>query len=408
MNERWKLLTCLSLVALLVTAAPFVASAETRAGTSISLGPAANSTPDGTVTRSPNESVTLTVWANATNVSGYQSSITFDPDVVRVTDVSGTDEFDAPVANLDNENGSVTFNQVRSGEATDPRLAEITVETVGTDGQQSELSFDASETKFSNETGGTFAPEELRSLTLSVESTTPTPTETTTATATPTETATATETPTSTPDTGSNAGGDDDSSGDSSSDAGRSGGGGGGGGGSDPPSFQISSTGISQTAATVGEQVTVQADVRNQGGNGTYTVQFAVNETSIEALEIDIESGETRTVTFTRRLSNPGTYEFRINSRVVGTTNVTAMTSTPTSTAQTTDTETTTATDLLTSAGTAADPASATTEPRAESPGTTTESREAVGQSVPGFGVTAALTAFVLLGGGLLIRRRQT
>jgi len=122
--------------------------------------------------------------------------MTFDPDMVRVTAVSGTDEFDAPVANVDNENGSVTFNQVRSGEATDPRLVQITVETVGTDGQQSELSFDASETKFSNETGGTFAPDELRSLTLSVESTTPTPTETTTATET--ATATPTETPTST------------------------------------------------------------------------------------------------------------------------------------------------------------------------------------------------------------------
>ena len=363
MNERWKLLTCLSLVALLVTAAPFVASAETRAGTSISVGPAANSNPDGTMTRSPNETVTLPVWANATNVSGYQSRMTFDPDMVRVTAVSGTDEFDAPVANVDNENGSVTFNQVRSGEATDPRLVQITVETVGTDGQQSELSFDASETKFSNETGGTFAPDELRSLTLSVESTTPTPTETTTATET--ATATPTETPTSTPDTGSNAGGGDDTSDDSSSDAGRSGGGGGGGGGSDPPSFQISSTGISQTAAAVGEQVTVQADVRNQGGDGTCTV-------------------------------------------VVGMTNVTAMTSTPTSPAQMTDTETPTATDLSTSAGTAADPASATTEPRAESPGTTTESREAVSQSVPGFGVTVAFTAFVLLGGGLLIRRRRT
>ena len=198
--------------------------------------------------------------------------MTFDPDMVRVTAVSGTDEFDAPVANVDNENGSVTFNQVRSGEATDPRLVQITVETVGTDGQQSELSFDASETKFSNETGGTFAPDELRSLTLSVESTTPTPMETTTAT----ETATATPT------------------------------------------------------------------------------------------------------------------------------------ETPTSPVQMTDTETPTATGLSTSAGTAADPASATTEPRAESPGTTTESREAVSQSVPGFGVTVAFTAFVLLGGGLLIRRRRT
>jgi len=84
------------------------------------------------------------------------------------------------------------------------------------------------------------------------------------------------------------------------------------------------------------------------------------------------------------------------------------MTSTPTSPAQMTDTETPTATGLSTSAGTAADPTSATTEPRAESPGTTTESREAVSQSVPGFGVTVALTAFVLLGGGLLIRRRRT
>jgi len=322
------------------------------------------------MTRAPDETVTLTVWANATNVSGYQSRITFDPDVVTVTAVSGTADFDAPVANVDNENGSVTFNQIRASETTDPLLAEVTVDIVGTDGQQSDLSFDPAETKFSNETGGTFEPANFRSLTIAVESTTSTETatatETTTATPTentttetttaaPTETETATATATPTPDTDSNTGGSDDDSDDSNSNAESSGGGGVGGGGSASsgtdrasPSFHISSMEITRIAAIVGDEITVQAHVRNRGGDGTYTVQFAVNETSVETAEIDLDAGENRTITFTHQVSDPGTYEFSLNGRIAGTTNVTAATSSPTPTDQVTDTVTPTTTDLST------------------------------------------------------------
>jgi outer membrane biosynthesis protein TonB len=461
MNDYWKPVATVSMIALLVIASPFsVASAETRAGTSISIGPEATDSPDGTTTLAPGETVTLTVWANATDVSGYQSEVTFDPDVVAVMGVSGTSDFDSPVRDVDNENGSVTFNQIRSGEATDPLLAQITIEVIGTDGQRSDLSFDDSETKFSNDTGGTFQPGELRSLTVTVESTTPTetatptptptptetatptptptttqtatptqtPTTTETGTATPTETATTTATATSTPDSSSNAEGSDDNS-DSSSAGGSTGGastggantggstggastsGGSSGGGSasggstnSPPSFHVNSMRVNGTAVTVGDEVTVRAVVRNSGGDGTFTVQFTVNETSVETSEVDIDSGETRTIRFTRRLSSPGTYEFGLNGRVVGTTNVTAAsTSTPSN--QVTDTKTPTETDRSAPIQTTAEPTSGTTEQTDQSPGTTTTTSGAVSQSAPGFGAPAVLGALALLVSGLLLHR---
>ncbi|MFC5277853.1 cohesin domain-containing protein [Halorubrum rubrum] len=96
----------------------------------------------------------LTVATNATNVSGYQVVLAFDPAVVEVVSVSGTDDFDDPVVNVDEENSRVAFNQYRSSTVDDPRLATLTVEIVGSGGNWTALSFVRSETKLSDDVGG--------------------------------------------------------------------------------------------------------------------------------------------------------------------------------------------------------------------------------------------------------------
>jgi hypothetical protein len=164
---------------------------------------------------------------------------------------------------------------------------------------------------------------------------------------------------------------------------------------------------IDRHTATVGEEVTVEAEVQNSGGDGTYTVQFTVNDTKIETSKVDIESGETRTVTFTRQLSNPGTYEFSLNGRALGTTNVTAATSTPTPSPQENNTGTATTSDRSTPAQTTTDPAPATTESADQSPKTTTETSGIVGRSGSGFGAPAVLSALAILVSGLLLYRRK-
>lgn len=97
------------------------------------------------------ERFNLTVTANATNVSAYQAVLAYDPEVVEVVSVSGTDDFDDPVANVDEEGGRVAFNQYRSSTVDDPALATLTVEVVGSGGNWTPISFVESETKLSDD-----------------------------------------------------------------------------------------------------------------------------------------------------------------------------------------------------------------------------------------------------------------
>lgn len=93
----------------------------------------------------------LTVAANATNVSGYQAVLAYDPEVVEVVSVSGTDDFEDPVANVDEEDGRVAFNQYRSSTVDDPVLATLTVEVIGSGGNWTPISFVEPETKLSDD-----------------------------------------------------------------------------------------------------------------------------------------------------------------------------------------------------------------------------------------------------------------
>jgi uncharacterized membrane protein YgcG len=212
-------------------------------------------TADGSdsVQYSSGDTFTVTVGSDATNVSAYQANLTFDPGVVELRSVSGTDDFSDPVTNRGN--GWVAFNQYRSSDTDGPVFATLTFEVVGDAGDEAAFSFVRAETKLANSAGQEESITGYEGLTLSVpseptptETPTPTPTPTPTETPTPTPTPTPTETPTPTPtptptdapdenapdpdaDSGSDEsgdGGDDDDSGDSSND----GGGGGDSGGS--------------------------------------------------------------------------------------------------------------------------------------------------------------------------------
>ncbi|WP_435074280.1 cohesin domain-containing protein [Halorubrum sp. HHNYT27] len=129
-----------------------------------------NETGGSAVEAPAGETVTVAVSANASNVSAYQANLTFDPDVVRVVSVSGTDDFDDPVTNIDNESGWVAFNQYRASNVTNPRLATVTVELVGEPGNETTIAFVESDTKFSDAAAQEQNPQQYDGLTVTVES----------------------------------------------------------------------------------------------------------------------------------------------------------------------------------------------------------------------------------------------
>ncbi|MDS0300114.1 cohesin domain-containing protein [Halogeometricum sp. S1BR25-6] len=173
MSDRTNVLAvCALLMAIATVSVGAVMVTESTASattTAISVGEETATSPDDALTAEPGETITVTVWANASAVTGYQTRLGFDPDVVRVDEVAGSDDFAAPVSNVDNESGSVVFNQARPSEMDDPVLVEITLTVVGEAGESTALSFDRSETKFVTDGGQAFTPETYGNVTLSVE-----------------------------------------------------------------------------------------------------------------------------------------------------------------------------------------------------------------------------------------------
>lgn len=91
---------------------------------------AGSSTAPGTVdvtetTVEPGASGTVTVQSSdLSDVAGYQAKLTFDPDKLQVTDVSGVDLAD-PVVTVDNENGVVYMAQAQASGVDDPAFVEV-------------------------------------------------------------------------------------------------------------------------------------------------------------------------------------------------------------------------------------------------------------------------------------------
>lgn len=88
-----------------------------------------------------NDTTTVTVTADATDVAGYQVNLTFDPGVVQVERVAGSETFDSPVSNVNNDEGWVFLTQSKVEGTDDPVLARITFAAVGGNGTSSTVGF---------------------------------------------------------------------------------------------------------------------------------------------------------------------------------------------------------------------------------------------------------------------------
>ena len=100
----------------------------------------------GSATVNPNDTSVIRLSTDADNVAGYQTNVTFDPSVVRIEGVVGSEEFGDPVANVNNDAGWVSFTQSGAEGVDEPVLARLRVTAVGEDGDATDLSFVAADT----------------------------------------------------------------------------------------------------------------------------------------------------------------------------------------------------------------------------------------------------------------------
>lgn len=446
MRDRRAVVAAAALVVVVSTLPMAVAAFGAVSANAVSVDDTVTGSPSGTIDTAPGDTVTVQVWANATAVRGYQTNFTFNPNIVTVDSVSGSDDFETPVANVNNDGGWVAFNQLRSDETDDPVLAEITL-TVSEDATDStQLTFVESDTKLSDGDGETTSPESFNSVELAIEDDSPTPTPTTTPTPTPTPTPTTTSTPEDTEtddrsneDSNNSDNNNIDSSNDDSGDtddndnSGGSSFSGGGGGAIAPakPSFSIIETSLNRTSVLPGDPVAVSGTVENDGDeDGTFEGTVYSNGTSMGAnTTVEIPNQKERMVNFTVRFDLPGTYAVSLNSTAVGnvtvrgataanatanatgnmTTNVTGKTTanvttnaTVTPTQELTDTATPTTTEISTQTAT---PAGKTTDSGSEEVPESGIQTATTDESGPGFGAATVAVSLSLLLGWLGYRR---
>ncbi|GGM39620.1 cohesin domain-containing protein [Haloarcula argentinensis] len=412
-----------------------VAAIAPGSASAISVGTTVSGASGDGLAVAPGETVTVQVWANATAVRGYQTNVTFDPTVAEIDSVAGSDDFDDPVTNVNNEAGWVAFNQLRSGETDAPVLAKITFTVPENASGSTQLDFVDADTKLSDSDGETVTPEAYNSIELRVDAGSSTSTDT--ATPSETDTPTATETATNTDDgagnetDGSNGSNDsdsndsDDDNSDNDDDDNNGGGGGGGGGGAispTEPSFSVVNTSLNRTSVAPRQSVMVSGTIENDGDDdGTFEARVYDNGTVTGTnASLEIPEGEQRQVNLTVRFNSSGVHAVKLNTTNVGnvtvrtansTTNGTMNTtgnetisgtttatvsSTPDSTASTTVTDTTTQTGTET---TASDAGTVTSTFASETQTTTTDS------SGSGFDLTAVVVSLSLLLGWLGYRR---
>lgn len=104
---------------------------------------------DATIETDETTSIALT--ATAQDLASYDLSVTFDPDVVSVVEVSDGD-IGGVSAEIDNENGIVDLTGARESGVDDPVLATIEFTTATTDDGTTDLTFGNSPSVFSGET----------------------------------------------------------------------------------------------------------------------------------------------------------------------------------------------------------------------------------------------------------------
>lgn len=136
----------LAVAALVVAVAATTVAAPAVAATTATDGSALDSQEQpqvqlGSTTVDPGETTTVRLATDAGDVAGYQANVTFDPAVLEVESVAGTDSFADPIVNVNNEEGWVFVTQSQVEGTDEPALATITFAAVGGDGERSSLGF---------------------------------------------------------------------------------------------------------------------------------------------------------------------------------------------------------------------------------------------------------------------------
>jgi len=84
-----------------------------------------------------------------------------------------------------------------------------------------------------------------------------------------------------------------------------------------PATFQVSNLKVTPADAEIGEAVTVSVLVSNVGGqSGSYTVSFAVNQTTEDSRTVTLEKGASTTVEFEIKKQTAGIYVVEVAGQV--------------------------------------------------------------------------------------------
>lgn len=95
----------------------------------------------GSASGTPGTNVTVNVNVRATNVSGYELALEYDPSVVAVVAVGGGD-FSDPITNVNSDAGRLNATQVSVESVDDPTIATVTFRVVGQPTNETRLAFD--------------------------------------------------------------------------------------------------------------------------------------------------------------------------------------------------------------------------------------------------------------------------
>ena len=89
-----------------------------------------------------------------------------------------------------------------------------------------------------------------------------------------------------------------------------------------PPSFEVTSTSLDVSRAELHETATVEVEVTNDGGKGTFEAGLYLDDSRKETRYVQVPGGGSATVRFEHTLSSWGEHVVRVNDHEVGTVTV--------------------------------------------------------------------------------------
>jgi len=158
-QSRWDILAATMGSSLFVNGDEFTEEADTVLGNMVVV--AANPPePAGTVTVTdttvtPGDDGSMTVETDVDNVSGYEMTLTFDPEKVEVTDVTGIDMAD-PVVNLSNDEGYLRITQAQATPIDDATFVEVEFSTEMANGEEATMNLVGSESAVYDANGSSY------------------------------------------------------------------------------------------------------------------------------------------------------------------------------------------------------------------------------------------------------------